>query len=250
MATTVTLINNVLRGMRQFGLILDTSDTSTTDDYLLMILQFVNEAKEEIEENGWSWRALRQTVTVTVAAAQVSYDLTIAGDADVDTNDRSRLLYENNQTGVETFYQSHTSAPQVFDVTDADEFRLKELSQEKMERMHFTDADETQTRPQYFAWFHDGDSVTMKIWPTPAEARTLKVRMYIPQAELASDSLDTELTIPHRPVWTLALWKANQERGDELGREGSTAHRAALDAVGAATSIEMTPSDQTVFLER
>ena len=47
--TTRELINKVLRGLRQFGLIIPSSTTSTTDDYLLMILQFVNEAKEEVE---------------------------------------------------------------------------------------------------------------------------------------------------------------------------------------------------------
>ena len=69
MATTRVLMNKVLRGIRQFSLIIGSSTTSTTDDYLLMILQFVNEAKEEIEEAGWPWQALRKTVTVTIAAS-------------------------------------------------------------------------------------------------------------------------------------------------------------------------------------
>lgn len=250
MATTNDLMNKVLTGLRQFSLKLDPATISTTDDYLLMILQFVNEAKEEIEESGWSWRALRKTVTVTLAPSTVEYDLTIAGAADVDTNDRSRLLYENNATGSESFYQSSMSKPQCFDVTDSDEFRLTEITQEKMERRHFTDSDETSSRPQYFAWYNDSDSTRIKVWPTPSEARTLKVRMYIPQIELADDALTTVVSIPSRPIWTLALFKANQERGDELGKEGSALHRAALDAHGAASGIEMTPADQTVNLER
>ena len=251
MADTRTLMNKVLRGIRQFGLIMDSGTTSTTDDYLLMILQFLNEAKEEVEESGWAWQALRTTVTLTLAASTVEYDLTIAGASDVDTNDRSRLLYENVQTGGESFYQSASARPQVFDVTDSDEFRLTEKTQEQIERMHFTDSDESQSRMQYFATWSDGDSIRIKVWPTPSEARTIKLRMYIPQAELASDSLEaTTLSIPQRPVWTLALFKANQECGDELGKEGSAAHRAYLDAHGAAVGKEMTPADQTVFLER
>ena len=251
MATTLDLMNKVLRGIRQYGLLLEDGTTSTTDDYLLMILQFVNEAKEEIEESGWAWQALRKTITVTLAAGTAEYDLTIAGAADVDTNDRTRLLYENVAQGGETFYTSSKARPQVFDVTDSDEFRLREVTQERIERLHFTDNDEQQEKLSYFCWYSDGDSIKIKVWPTPSEARTLKMRMYVPQVELADDSLSaTTLSIPARPVWTFALFKANQERGDELGKEGSAAHRAYLDAHGAAVGKEMTPADQTVYLER
>lgn len=252
MATTQKLVNNVLTGLRQFGLLIDSSTTTITDDYLLMILQFVNEAKEEIEEAGWSWHALRKTVTLTLVAAQAEYDLLSASEADVDTNDRTRLLYENvSQFGSsEGFYSSMSSIPMVFDVTDSGEYRLKERTQEQMERLHFTDNDE-RANPSSFSFYTDGDSIKMKMWPTPTAVRTIKLRLYIPQATLASTAIDTTtLLIPNRPVWTLALFKANQERGDELGRDNSSSQRAALDAHGAATGREMTPADQTVFLER
>ena len=251
MATTRDLVNNVLRGIRQFSLIINSGTTEITDDYLLMILQFVNEAKEEIEEAGWSWHALRKTVTLTLSAGTLEYDLEIAGQADVDTNDRTRLLYENvSQFGrAEGFYNSNSSLPLVFDVTDSAEARLTEATQEQIERMHFQDNDET-GNPQLFSFYTDGDSMKMKVWPTPSATRTIKLRLYIPQAELAGSDITTVLKIPHRPVWTLALFKANQERGDELGRDNSSSQRAALDAHGAATGREMTPADQTVFLER
>jgi len=249
MATTRDLVNKVLRGLRQFGLIIDSGTTSISDEYLLMILQFVNEAKEEIEESGWSWRALRTTVTVTTSASTAEYDLTIAGAADVDTNDRSRLLYEIGG-GSESFTRTTSSLPQAFDVTDSSEFRLTEVSQEKMERWHFTDDNETEARPQYFTWYNDGDSIKIKLWPTPSESRTLKFRFHNPQTELLDSDLDTALSIPFRPVWTKALWKANQERGDELGAQGSTLHMAYLDAHGAAAGAEMTPADLTVSMEQ
>lgn len=252
MATTKTLVNKVLRGIRQFGLIIDDATADITDDYLLMILQFVNEAKEEIEEAGWSWHSLRKTVTLNIVAGQVEYDLLAAADADVDTNDRTRLLYENvSQFGrVEGFYNSASSRAMVFDVTDDAEFRLHEESQERIERRHFTD-DDVQADPRKFSFYTDGDSIRMKVWPIPKSARTIKLRLYIPQAELEPTAIDTTvISIPERPVWTLALFKANQERGDELGKENSASQRAALDAHGSATGREMTPADQTVMLER
>ncbi len=252
MATTRELMNKVLREIRQFALILAPGTTSTDDDYLLMILQFLNQAKEEVEEAGWSWQALRQTVTLTIAAGTIEYDLTIAGDADVDTNDRARLLYDNATIfgRIEGFYNSTSSLPMVFDVTDASEHRLREVTQERMERWHFTDDDQTGI-PTSFTIYSDGDSLRVKIYPTPSDARTIKLRLYIPQTELLSTSLEaTSLSIPQRPVWTLAAFKANQERGDELGKEGSALHRAYLDAHGAAAGKEMTPADLTVNLER
>ncbi len=251
MATTKDLINKTLRGMRQFSMIIPSATDSTTDEYLLMILQFVNEAKEEIEESGWPWQALRQTVTVTTVASQADYDLTTAGDADVDTTDRSRLLYETQVGGyaTENFRLNDNSLPQVFDVTDAGEYRLKERTVEAMERMHFMDNDETGD-PTYFAIRSDGDSLYMKVWPTPDSARTLKLRIYVPQAELTSSDLTTTLTIPSRPVWTKALFKANEERGSELGKPGSSLYIAYMDAHGRAVANEQTPADATVFLDR
>lgn len=250
--TTRELINKVLRGIRQFGLILDSGTTATTDPYLLMILQFVNEAKEEIEESGWSWHALRQTVTVTIAAGTIDYDLTIAGDADVDTNDRARLLYENLSVdgGTVGFFASTSSQPMVFDVTDSTEHRLTEETLEDIESRHFLDGVQTQAILSQFCIYSDGDSLHMKVYPIPSETRTVKLRIYIPQAELSSTDLTTTLSVPSRPVWTLALLKANQERGDELGQPGSTAHLAYLNAHGSAVAREQRPGDITVGLDR
>ncbi len=251
MATTRTLVNKVLRGIRQFGMIIASGTNTITDDYLLMILQFVNEAKEEIEEAGWAWHALRQTVTLTLSSGTLEYELTSAGPADVDTNDRTRLLYENVNSGVasEGFYESVTSVPMVFNVTDSAEVRLTERTQEQLERLHFMDNDETGP-PQYFSFYTDGDNIDMKIWPTPDDTYTIKLRLYIPQTTLLDTDTTTTLLIPQRPVWTKALYKANEERGSELGKPGSSLHQAYLDAHWAATGREMTPGDSTVRLER
>ncbi len=248
--TTLTVLNKVLRGLRQFGLLIDTGTEVLTDDYLLMILQFVNEAKEEIEEAGWAWEALRQTVTVTLAQGTHSYTLTAAGDADTDTNDRSRLLYENVQSSSVGFRNSDSARPMVFDVTTSDENRLREITVERFQRLRLTDNDE-QGKPTLFAVQQQSDNMQLHIWPQPDGVYTLKMRVYIPQVELSELTITaTTVTIPHRPIWTRALFKANQERGEELGKEGSALHRAMLDAHASAVGNEQTPADQTVFLER
>jgi hypothetical protein len=251
MANTRDLMNKVLRGLRQFGLIIGSGTSSTTDDYLLMILQIVNEAKEEVEESGWAWEALRNTVTLTVSASTIEYDLTSAGPADVDTNERTRLLYESVNHGgkMEGFYNGSASMPQVFETSTSSEYRLREISQEKMERWHATDDNQT-GKPTHIAFYRDADSLKCKIYPTPDAAYTIVMRLFIPQAELTSTDLTTTLSIPSRPVWMRALYKANEERGSELGRPGSSLHTAMLDAHAAASGSEMSPADSTVNLER
>lgn len=251
MATTLNLLNKVLRGLRQFDLILGDSETSVSDDYLLMLLQFINEAKEEIEEAAWPWYALRATHTVTLAASTVEYTLTAAGDSDTDTSDRSRLLYENVNVGgaSEGFYMGHSSLPQVFNTTTTSEYRLREVPIEKMERWHLTDDNET-GQPEYFSIYASSGNLMMKVHPTPDQAYTLSLRIYDPQDELASTDITTTLSIPSRPVYLKALWKANQERGAELGAPDSTLATAYHDAHGAAVAGEMTQADQTVYLDR
>lgn len=248
--TTRDLLNKVLRGLRQFSLIIDSGTTSVTDHYLLMLLQFINEAKEEVEEVGWPWMALRQTVTVTLSAATTEYALTAAGPADVDTNDRSQLLYEQVTVdgGTESFRNSDGSLPQVWDVTGSAESRLKEVTQEHMERIHMTDNGETGA-PVYFALWHDTANLKLKVWPTPDDTYTLKMRIFIPQAELSSSNIATVLSIPGRPIYLKALMKANQERGEELSSPIAGLERAYLDALGVATGREMSKADSTVYLE-
>ncbi len=249
MANTRDLLNKVLRGLRQFDLII--TGTSTTDTYILMLLQFVNEAKEEVEESGWAWQALRQTITLTLSSATSVYAITAAGPADIDTNDRSRLLYENVSSGSrsEGFYSTSSSLPMVFDVTTGTEVRLQERTQEAIERLHFTDNDQT-GKPVYFTLYSDGTSLIMRVWPTSDGTYTLKLRIFDPQDELSASVLTTSLLLPSRPVWTRALFKANEERGSELGKQGSSLYLAMLDAHGVAVGKEQTPADQTVHLEK
>lgn len=248
--TTRELLNKVLRGLRQYSLLIDSGTTEVTDDYILMLLQLINEAKEECEEVGWPWQSLRITVTFQMDAGDRVRDLTISDGADVDTNDRSQLLYENvtMHGATESFRNSDRSMPQVFDVTDSSEERLIEISKERMERLHLTDADQT-GQPVYFCIYPVSGALRFNVWPTPDANYTISARVYVPQSELTADSLDTELSIPARPVYLKALWKANVERGEELGRPGGELERSYLDALGNATGREMSKVDSTIYLE-
>ena len=248
MATALVLLNNVLRGLRRDVV----TETSTTNSYHLLLLQFLNLAKERIEEQ-WDWHAMRQTVTVTVSQGTVEYALTAAGPADVDVGDRARLLYERPALGygdaslVSTMWVEG-SLPQVYDVTDATEYRLNEISPEQMEGLHLGDNDE-QNRPTDFTLYRDADNMIMKLWPTPSGSRTLKMRFVIPQAEIPSTGMTAyTLSIPSRPVWLSALLMAIEERGEESGRPMQSMNREYEDALFLALDRErLAMSDSTGY---
>jgi hypothetical protein len=241
--TALGLLNKVLRGLRRDV----QSSTTTTDSYQLLILQYLNSAKEEIED-GWDWHALRQTITVTVSASTSEYALTAAGPADVDVTERSRLLYEKPSVGdygmattIESSSYGPGALPQVFDVTDSTEYRLTEVSPERMERLHFTDNGET-GQPELFALYRDADNLIMKLWPTPSGSRTIKMRFVIPQTDIPSTSMTGyQLLIDSRAVWTKALHVAAQERGEDTGRPASALEREAQDALFLALDRERLP---------
>lgn len=249
MLTALALLNRVLRGLRRDIL----TATSTTDSNQLLVLQLLNSAKEELEDN-WDWHALRQTVTLTISASTSDYALTETGPADVDVTPRSRLLYEKPAMGgytdeyqLETSTRYYGSLPQVFDVTDGTEFRLSEISPEQMERLHFTDNNET-ADPTHFAIYRDTDSLRVKVWPTPDSTRTWKMRFVIPQDEIPRTEMTSyQLKIDDRSVWTKALHAACQERGEDVGRPLSALEREAADALFLALDREKLNSDMTSY---
>lgn len=248
MSTALALLNNVLRGLRRDVV----TATSTTNSYHLLLLQFLNSAKEELEDS-WDWHALRQTVTLTISSGTSDYALTEAGPADVDVTPRSRLLYEKPQQPGAVYGETETSTftygslPQVFDTTDSTEYRLTELSPEQMERLHFTDSDET-AQPTHFAIYRDSTSLRVKVWPTPSGTRTWKMRFVIPQSEIPSTAMTSyTLKIDPRSVWTKALTTAYEERGEEAGRPLTTVDREAQDALFYALDREKLNSDMTGY---
>lgn len=253
MATAQDLLNNVLRGLRRD--VIPTATTSTTNSYNLLLLQFLNLAKDLIEAR-WDWHALRTTVTVTTAAGTATYSLTGTGASDTAVSDKSRILYErpvrssedSGGISIETSDRVAGSVPQVFDVTDAAEFRLQEISAEQMERLHFTDDNVQTTFQSYFSLTRSGGFMSLKLWPPPAAIRTLKLRFVIPQAVIPSTSMTTyTLSIPDTPVWLGGLMKATEERGEEAGRPLQTTEQDYRDALFFALDREKLNDDLTGY---
>ena len=246
MATTFDLLNKVLIGLRKSKL--DTGTTEITDPYHLLLLQYINIAKNEVE-GAWDWHQLRDTITVTTELGDDEYSLLATEQSNTDVPGNSRLLYVRLDTW--GFSESTTkyahSLPQVFDTTDGPPSRrLIEAGREQMHTFH--EADNNQTGdPIFFSVRPSDDDTKLRLFPEPADVRTIQMRFVIPQAELAADDLTTALSVPAYPVWLKALYYANQERGEELGRPGSTLEAQAHEALALAIAAERTDVDNTSY---
>src|SRR5690554_1868781 len=126
MATARDLLNKVLIGLRKP--VIDQSITVASDGYHRLLLQFVNNAKNEVE-GAWDWHVLRTTVTATTEAGRNTYTLSQSEDANISVPRNARLLYERVDVPgyfVESSIKYADSLPQVFDVTDGPGARLRE----------------------------------------------------------------------------------------------------------------------------
>ena len=253
MATdSITLINRVLLGLRKDQLSTATTTLAGGPDYHKLVLAWINQAKEEVEE-AWDWQALRTTATITGSASTATYTLDTAGQSDVDLGPRSKLLYEKQSTGsrdsvlLESSVREHGSLPQVWDTGTSTKYRLRELSFEQLQRMSLVDDNTPTEQPVFFALNRDADDLFMQVQPAPTAGRTWQGRFYDPQDELVASDITIVLSVPARAVWTLALAKANLERGEEIGRPGRDPFDDADTALANAIAIEQHTDDITGY---
>ena len=108
MATYRSIVNKVLRRLREDTVAADwignLTDSSDVDDYQKLIGDFVNEAKQTVEDS-WAWSFLRTLQTVTTSASTATYSIPSATDrttvlqvindtSDFITKDSNRTLNE------------------------------------------------------------------------------------------------------------------------------------------------------------
>ena len=73
--TALSSVNKVLTRLRENAV---TSSTFLSNTYAQLILQLLNETKQEIE-NAWDWTILRQSIAITTAIGVNTYSITGAG---------------------------------------------------------------------------------------------------------------------------------------------------------------------------
>lgn len=221
MATTyLQVLNRVLERIGEDQL--DVGTGSLTSVYHKLVGSMVNDIKEQIED-AHNWRALRQTVTVSVTASSQSATIS-------EADERSRLI---------RIYQAqlNRSVPLVWDTTDSSNpIPLQEIDLSELIYRDTQDPNNDQD-PIFFALDNSsGNVLKLFVFPRPSDTRTIQISLIIPQIFLESDALSTQIKIPVRPLIAGATWYALEERGEELGTNGSFNERRFNDALNSAIS--------------
>ena len=180
--TYLNLVNNVLKRLREAEV-----TTVTQNTYSAMIGEFVNDAKEFVED-AWDWSALRTTITVSTVVDDNSYSLTGSGIKD-------KLLDAINDTS---------------------NVRLKMDSLGKFnERLHISGT--ATGAPLYFTFsgVDSNDDRTINVYPTPNGVYSLRFDLTVKEDKLSEDA--TDCVLPPSPIIHLATAMAVRERGETGG---------------------------------
>lgn len=186
MATYTSLINSVLTRLRESNVA-----TPGASKYSLLIGEFVNEAKREVED-AWKWSALRTTKDVTTVAGTTQYALTGSGDR-FKLQDTDFSVYNQTQ-----------------------KYWLKQRNAAWFKAQAISNTDQAQ--PSYFM-FEGRDSngdTYVNLQSPPDAVYTINFNIVVPQADF---SVGTEvLSVPDYPVILGAYLKSLAERGEDQGR--------------------------------
>lgn len=222
-STQLQLVNSILRRLREPAV---TSVAS--NDYSKMVAEYLNQAKQEVED-AWDWLHLRNTITVATVASTFRYTLTGAGK-------RWRLL------------RDWSTQPPGWDVwNDSTDAQLtKAPSSAWMTRMLLNNS----VAAGEPLWFDvngqsSGDP-QVDLYPVPNGVWSLKFNMVIPQADFALDGTDnsTELVVPEMPVLLRAYDLCRNERGEDGSTSPSTRQKEYQDVLWTHIMREMNVNNE------
>lgn len=238
MASQLTIVNNVLRRLRE-----DTVSTVSQNAYSQLIGMWVNDGFRQVQE-AYDWQSLRHEINLPVAIGQTEYDLsaTVANGGSVPNTERvttadSLLLWDED------------NRPQAYMFDDAsDRYRksflwlIEDVSRYRRQQ---GDREIDNVRPQHFSLTPatDGDGLVLTLWPDPSATSLIRIRFQTPQAELAIDGTDnaTDIIVPQTPVEAYVHFIASNERGEEMGEPGNILENRFTMALGAAIESAMGP---------
>lgn len=193
--TYLELVNGVLRRLRE-----NQVDTVAETSYSVLIGDFVNDAKQLVEDSH-SWSALRTAIDISTVSGTSVYALTGAGqDVEVreamNTSSNGRLNTQN-RSYMNKYYRINTplsGTPNEFAFSGTD----------------------------------DNGDITVQVYPLPNGIYNLYFDAFVRQPDLTEDA--TRLKVPYNPVLQLALAMALRERG-ETGGQSAAEQFAIADAV-------------------
>jgi len=187
------LINAVLRRLREDSITNNWSgdlvDNTIATDYQILIGDFINEAKREVED-AWNWSILRANPTVTTVADTRQYVLT-------GTNQRSRILMAQEQSNGTL---------------------LQEMSDKYLQFRKYPTSAVQKALPDYYSVVgidSSTGSILIEFEALPDAAYDITFRVVNPQDDLTEAT--TTLKVPTQPVILGAWARAISERGEDGG---------------------------------
>ena len=208
--TKLQIVNAVLPRMREA-----TVATSSSTVYASLVSAVLNTVRTQIEQ-AWMWKALRDTYTVTVTPGSVSYSLTGSGQfariMDVwNTTSDAEVMPGSYHTFNERFF-----ANDVVSTGDVTEYNQVGLD--------------------------SNYDIQIDIWPNVLATNVLKVNLYLPQADPATDS--TVILVPNQILIEGMVAYLMAERGDDNGVAYQQQQQLYQDMLAGAIAAEA-GQDQT-----
>lgn len=200
--TYLDLVNDVLIRMRE-------PEVTTVNENTLskLVGRLVNDAKRQVED-AYAWNALTDTLIIETTANTYGYVLTGSGtrfkviDAQDNTN---KSVINPLSTKLMSQYLLNNTSP---------------------------------GNPMYYNFngIHSTGDTKVDFYPVPNAGLTLYFNLYIPQAELTSDT--TAVLVPKEPVVLGAFARALVERGEDGGLNSSEAYGLYKSSLADAIAIE------------
>ena len=184
MATALTIVNGVLRRLRE------PQVTGFSSAYAALILDFANETMKEVEE-AWRWTMLRQTLTVTTTPGVDTYTLTGSGQ-EWQFQDRQNRMFNSTAQGY-----------------------IFPFAGDVLEAYRWTTSVDLGLPSYYAIVGQNGNDAEFRLWPTPDQVYTIKVPAFIPDPDLVAPT--DVVRVPTLPI-ILGTWaRAISERGEDQG---------------------------------
>ena len=203
--TRLQIINEVLPRLRE-----GTVATASSTTYAALVASVLNTIKTQIEQ-AWMWRDLRDTYTVTAVPGTTSYALTSSGQFAqiIDVwNETSNLEVDRGTTRGFNAKFFGVDTVQTGDVSEYNPVGL--------------DAN------------YD---VQIDTWPDVTSTNTLKVNLYVPAGDPATDS--TVILVPNQILIEGMVWYLMAERGDDGGVQVEAQKTLYQEMLGGAIAGEI-----------
>lgn len=236
--THLEMVNKILRRLRE-----DEVNASTENTDSIVVAEIVADAVQMVGE-AFDWERLKHRTIVDVSDGTAKYrlDAIVSNGGNVRNSD-VRLPVDDSEL------QWMGKMPQAWlydDDNDDETDHLVFLSPEAFREVKARDRDDTEDDPIYFTIYPESDATNgtrlfLEFYPEPDAARVFEAIFWTPQAELEADGTtdNTEILVPNRPAFQIAMMYAINERGEELGEPGNMAEERANQILAVAIEKEI-----------